>query len=268
MSARRRPDISALSSTPVTETAPSAPSSGFPDHLRDQVQGERRNGVSGEPTSPPLAPLEDMPRVGEPADSGEEEADREKGKRRRSPLRSGLEWFAVIGGAVLVALVVKTFLFQAFYIPSPSMSPTLVQNDRVLVNKLAYHFHDVHRGDVVVFERPPTEPSEEIKDLIKRVMALPGERISVVSDRVSINGHLLNEPYVHGLPTTYGSCGLGKVKGIDTKAGLLIPKGTVFVMGDNRTNSHDGRCFGPISKKLIVGRAFMIIWPPSKIGTL
>ena len=95
-------------------------------------------------------------------------------------MRSAVEWIAVIGGAVVVALVVKTFLFQAFYIPSPSMSPTLVQNDRVLVNKLAYHFHDVHRGDVVVFERPPTEPSEEIKDLIKRVIALPGERVSII----------------------------------------------------------------------------------------
>ena len=183
-------------------------------------------------------------------------------------MRSAVEWIAVIVGAVVVALVVKTFLFQAFYIPSPSMSPTLVQNDRVLVNKLAYHFHDVHRGDVVVFERPPTETSEEIKDLIKRVIGLPGDRVSIMGNRVAVNGRQLTESYVHGLPTTYSSCGLGKVQGIDTKAGLRIPKGTVFVMGDNRTDSHDGRCFGPISTKLIVGRAFMIIWPPSKIGTL
>ncbi len=189
-------------------------------------------------------------------------------KKPRSSLRSAVEWIAVIGGAVLVALVVKTFLFQAFYIPSPSMSPTLVQNDRVLVNKLAYHFHDVHRGDVVVFERPPTEPSQDIKDLIKRVIALPGDRISITGDRVSINGRQIYESYVHRLPTTYASCGLGKVQGIDTKAGLRIPKGMVFVMGDNRTDSHDGRCFGPIAEKLIVGRAFVVIWPPSKIGSL
>ncbi|MDQ6698183.1 MAG: signal peptidase I [Actinomycetota bacterium] len=196
------------------------------------------------------------------------EPEEKSGKKPRSALRSAVEWIVVIGGAVLVALVVKTFLFQAFYIPSPSMSPTLVQNDRVLVNKLAYHFHDVHRGDVVVFERPPTEPTEDIKDLIKRVIGLPGDRVSIMGDRVNINGHQITEPYVHGLPTTYASCGLGKVDGIDTKGGLLVPKGTVFVMGDNRTDSHDGRCFGPIKKSLIVGRAFMIIWPPSKIGTL
>jgi len=189
-------------------------------------------------------------------------------KKPRSSLRSSLEWIAVIGGAVLVALVVKTFLFQAFYIPSPSMSPTLVENDRVLVNKLAYHAHGVHHGDVVVFERPPTEPSQDIKDLIKRVIALPGERISIRADRVRINGRLLEEPYVHGKATTYSNCGLGNVKGIDTPGGLRIPKGTVFVMGDNRTDSHDGRCFGPISQKLIVGRAFLIIWPLSKVGTL
>ena len=84
---------------------------------------------------------------------------------------------------------------------------------------------------------------------------------------MSINGRQIYESYVHNLPTTFTSCGLGKVDGIDTKAGLRIPKGTVFVMGDNRTDSHDGRCFGPIPKKLIVGRAFLIIWPPSKIGT-
>ena len=170
--------------------------------------------------------------------------------RRSRPLRNTLEWIGVVVGAVAVALVVKTFLFQAFYIPSPSMSPTLVKNDRVLVNKLAYRFHDVHRGDVVVFERPPTEGAEEIKDLIKRVVALPGERISIQNGQVRINGRLLNEPYVHGLPTeaTVG-CGTGVVQGIDTPQGLLIPKGRVFVMGDNRVNSHDGRCFGPISTR-------------------
>lgn len=213
-------------------------------------------------------PLQGDPPVG---GGGSQEQQDDKDKRRkkqRSSLRSAIEWVLVIGGAVVVALVVKTFLFQAFYIPSPSMSPTLVENDRVLVNKLAYRFHDVHRGDVVVFKRPPTEPSEDIKDLIKRVIALPGDRLTITGDQVRVDGRLLTEPYVHGLPTTYSSCGLGKVQGIDTKAGLLIPKGTVFVMGDNRTDSHDGRCFGPISTKLIVGRAFMIIWPPSKIGTL
>lgn len=220
--------------------------------------------VGGEPrpSSPPCPP---GPGGAEPATAQGEGTEPEAG---RSPLRSVIEWVVVIAGAVLVALVVKTFLFQAFYIPSPSMSPTLVENDRVLVNKLAYRAHDVRRGDVVVFERPPTESAEQIKDLIKRVVGISGDHVSIQGDRVRVNGRLIDEPYVHGSPTTVGVCGTGDVTGLSTPQGLLIPKHTVFVMGDNRTNSHDGRCFGPIAEKLIVGRAFLIIWPPSKVGTL
>ena len=191
-----------------------------------------------------------------------------KAKHQRSPLRNLLEWGAVIIGAIAVAFVVKTFLFQAFWIPSPSMSPTLVKGDRVLVNKLSYDLHDVNRGDVIVFERPPTEDASQIKDLIKRVVAVGGDRVSIMDGKVRLNGKVLDEPYTHGLPTTYSSCGVGDVDGIDTKAGLKIPDGEVFVMGDNRINSHDGRCFGPIDEDLIVGRAFFIIWPPSKVGGL
>ena len=84
----------------------------------------------------------------------------------------------MIVGALLVALLIKTFLLQAFYIPSRSMEPTLRIGDRVLVNKLSYKMHDINRGDIVVFERPPDEPPDAIKDLIKRVIALPGETIS------------------------------------------------------------------------------------------
>jgi len=191
-----------------------------------------------------------------------------KSKDARSPLRNLLEWGGVILGAIAVAFLVKTFLFQAFWIPSPSMSPTLVKGDRVLVNKLSYKLHDVNRGDVVVFERPPTEDASQIKDLIKRVVAVGGDRVSIMDGKVRVNGKVIDESYTHDLPTTYSSCGIGDVDGIDTTAGLRIPKGEVFVMGDNRVNSHDGRCFGPIDEDLIVGRAFFIIWPPSEIGGL
>ena len=184
--------------------------------------------------------------------------------KHRSPLRNLLEWGGVIIGAIAVAFLVKTFLFQAFWIPSPSMSPTLVKGDRVLVNKLSYDLHDVNRGDVVVFERPATEDTSQIKDLIKRVVAVGGDRVSIMDGKVRLNGKVIDEPYTHDLPTTYSSCGIGEVDGIDTEAGLKIPKGEVFVMGDNRVNSHDGRCFGPIDEDLIVGRAFFIIWPPSE----
>lgn len=187
----------------------------------------------------------------------------------KSSTRNALEWVAVIVSAVLIAVVVRTFIFQTFWIPSPSMATTLVENDRVLVNKLSYRVGDVERGDVVVFERPGNMASSEIKDLIKRVIALPGERVSIIDGAVRIDGRPLSEPYTDGEVTEAKvGCGNGRTAGIDTEVGLEVPAGHVLVMGDNRTNSDDGRCFGPIDTDLIVGRAFVIMWPPSKIGGL
>ncbi|MBX3286060.1 MAG: signal peptidase I [Acidimicrobiales bacterium] len=189
-------------------------------------------------------------------------------KAQKSPTRNVVEWIGVIAGAVLIAVVVRTFVFQTFWIPSPSMATTLVKDDRVLVNKLSYRLHDPRRGDVIVFERPPNEQGD-IKDLIKRVIGLPGERISIIDGEVRIDGRVLDEPYTHGLPTEPKvGCGLGDTTGIDTEQGFEIPPDHLFVMGDNRTNSQDGRCFGPIDEDLVVGRAFFIIWPLSKTGGL
>lgn len=188
--------------------------------------------------------------------------------RTSSQTRNIIEWVVVIGGAIAIALVVRMFILQTFWIPSPSMSPTLVQNDRVLVNKLAYKFHDVNRGDVVVFERPPNEPPSDIKDLIKRVVALPGEHVSIMDGKVTVDGKVLDEPYTHGLQTVLDSCPITYVPGIDTEAGFEVPEGHVLVLGDNRVNSHDGRCFGPIDEDLIVGRAFFLLWPPAHAGGL
>ncbi|WP_421120064.1 signal peptidase I [Aquihabitans daechungensis] len=204
----------------------------------------------------------------EPAGDGSGEDLPKKAKPPKSQTRNLLEWVAVIGGAILIAVIVRTFLLQTFWIPSPSMSPTLVENDRVLVNKLAYRFHDVNRGDVIVFERPPTEQPSEIKDLIKRVVGLPGERVSIMDGKVSIDGRPLEEPYTHGLETVLDSCPITYVPGIDTKAGYKIPEDHLLVLGDNRVNSHDGRCFGAIDEDLVVGRAFFLMWPPGHAGGL
>lgn len=172
-------------------------------------------------------------------------------------MRNAIEWAAIVLGAFAVALVIKTFLIQAFYIPSPSMFPTLQENDRVLVNKLSYDLHDVNRGDLVVFERPPGEADSQIKDLIKRVIALPGEVVSECGDgTVCIDGTPLEEPY---LPEGITSLDIERT---------TVPEGHVFVMGDNRENSRDSRIFGPIDQDLIVGRAFVRIWPLSELGLL
>jgi signal peptidase I len=175
----------------------------------------------------------------------------------RSGWRNAVEWIVIIAAALTVALVVKTFLFQAFYIPSESMMPTLKPGDRVLVNKLSYRLHPIHRGDIVVFKRPPGEGGDPaIKDLIKRVIGLPGDTIETVNNQVWINGQPLNEPYlVAGTATT----SLVKHK---------IAPDEYFVMGDNRTNSKDSRFIGAIPRSLIVGRAFVRVWPLSAVGLL
>ncbi len=174
---------------------------------------------------------------------------------RRSSRRNLIEWGLVVGGSVLVALIVRGLLLQAFYIPSESMVPTLRVRDRVLVNKLSYRFDEVERGDIVVFERPPNETAD-IKDLIKRVVGLPGETVEGRDGTVFIDGAPLDESY---LPEGTVTSEFGPV---------LVGADEVWVMGDNRSNSSDSRVFGPISEDLIVGRAFLRIWPLSRIGLL
>lgn len=176
--------------------------------------------------------------------------------KSRSAIKSFVEWVIVLGGALIVAFVVKTFLIQAFYIPSSSMEDTLLIGDRVLVNKLSYDFGEVERGDIVVFERPPHDTGNpDIKDLIKRVIALPGETVELRNGEVFIDGRRLQEPY---LDANDGA----------TVEPREVPAGHYWVMGDNRGQSKDSRFFGPIPEDLIVGRAFVRIWPVSAFKLL
>ena len=180
--------------------------------------------------------------------------------------------------ALVLTLLVKTNLAQAFYIPSPSMEPQLEEGDRVIVSRTAYRLHDVHRGDIVVFPSPAVVPEEESlaarvmhdvleavalrdpgdEELIKRVIGLPGETISAVAGRVVVDGRVLLEPY---LPGAVRTADFGPVD---------VPEGPVFVMGDNRGNSHDSRFtdIGPIDIDTIVGRAVARIWPPHRAAFL
>ncbi|HEV3352494.1 MAG TPA: signal peptidase I [Acidimicrobiales bacterium] len=200
-----------------------------------------------DPSPPPAAPPAELP-PSPPVHEAE--------PPQRSSVRSAVEWVVIVVAALLAALLIKTFLLQAFYIPSDSMNPTLVQRDRVLVNKLSYHFHDVHRGDIVVFKRPPGENDPQIKDLIKRVIGLPGDTIEGRDGQILINGRVLHEPYT------------AKNSPMSDFSSRTVPAGHYFVMGDNRGNSKDSRVFGPIAKSLIVGRAFIRVWPLSRITLL
>ncbi len=187
--------------------------------------------------------------------------------RGPSILRSAVEWLVVLGGALVVALVIRTFLFATFWIPSASMHPTLLEKDRVIVNKLSYKVHDVHRGDIVVFSKPPgesdiTENGRQVKDLIKRVVGLPGETVSLRNGKVLVDGKVLAEPYLPRGTRTEPIC--------DLRTSFEVPEGAVFVMGDNRANSKDARCFRDhsIRTSSIVGRAFVRIWPFSRFDGL
>jgi signal peptidase I len=198
-----------------------------------------------------------------------------------STARAAAEIPILIVVAALIAFVVKTFIAQPFYIPSESMVPQLRVNDRVVVSKLAYHFHSPRRGDIVVFDNPdeatfPTakrhynpvirvirgigsavglvQPSTE--EFIKRVVGLPGETVEGHQGHVYVNGHLLIEPYLpDGVLTT------------DFQP-VVVPAGDLWVMGDNRNNSRDSRFFGPIRRKTVVGRTIVRIWPPGHASFL
>ena len=200
--------------------------------------------IAAEPADEPVAPVAPVEPVAPPP------------ARRPGGMRSAIEWIAIIVGALILALVVKTLVLQAFYIPSSSMEDTLDIGDRVLVNKLSYHMHAVHRGDIVVFKRPKAESDPRVKDLIKRVIGMPGETIEGRDGHVFVDGRELHESYIK---TGTDTNNLGKV---------TIPPGQYFVLGDNRTNSKDSRSFGPIPRSLIVGRAFIRVWPLSSLGLL
>lgn len=207
-----------------------------------------------------------------PGSTTEPDADATEAAKSARRKRAAIEWVVLIGAALIIALVIKTFLFQAFYIPSESMVPTLKVGDRVLVNKLSYDLHDVNRGDIVVFEAPKSAQSGDIEDLVKRVIGLPGDTVTYDdAGNVVINGKRLDEPYLPEGTTTEPlaqpvppGCGTPA----EGQPGCVVPKGKVFVLGDNRGSSKDGRAFGPIEEDSIVGRVFVRIWPLDSIGTL
>ncbi|NLV54518.1 MAG: signal peptidase I [Acidimicrobiales bacterium] len=189
--------------------------------------------------------------------------------RRRRQVRSAVEWVVVIGGALVVALLVRTFLFTTFWIPSGSMEPTLMGNgrhDRVVVNKIAYRIGEPERGDIIVFSLPPGVQVEavngqEVNDLIKRIVGLPGETITLRDGDVYVDGERLDEPYLPDGTETTATCG------VDT---FEVPEGAVFVMGDNRGASHDARCWEQhwVDEDTIVGKAILRIWPLGAFGRI
>jgi signal peptidase I len=225
-------------------------------------------------STPPVAPA---------SPNGAAPGSTETTERKRRINRTVIEWGALLLAAVVLALGIKTFLFQAFYIPSGSMIPTLEIGDRVLVNKLSYDLHDVNRGDIVVFEADPNPGWRDTgnEDLVKRVIALPGETVDACGDesasptQVCIDGRELKESYLpEGTTTDMHQIELGEGKAkygcaaTSPVNGCTVLPGHVFVMGDNREQSSDARVHGAIKESSIVGRVFVRIWPLDRIGFL
>jgi signal peptidase I len=165
-----------------------------------------------------------------------------------------LELVAMVTLAFVLALAIKTWVVQPFIVPSGSLEPTIMVGDRVLVNKFIYRFRQPGRGEIVVF----SDPAGKLPALIKRVVAVGGDTVDIKDGKLWLNGHALDEPYIHGKPTIPGTVAMP----------VTIPKGYVFLMGDNRTNSGDARYFGPQPITHIEGEAFCTYWPISGIKRL
>jgi signal peptidase I len=196
-------------------------------------------------------------------------------RRRRIVVETAL----IVLAAVILAVLLRTFVAQAFRIPSESMVPQLEVGDRVVVSRIAYHLHDPRRGDLVVFDCPPKAGCVQrhdnlahravgtvleallirqpaVEEYIKRVVALPGETVAGHDGAVWVGGRRLVEPY---LPRGTVTSDFGPV---------TVPPGELWMMGDNRNNSSDSRVFGTIEERTIVGRAMLRVWPPARTAFL
>ena len=155
--------------------------------------------------------------------------------------------------AVVVCVLLITYVVQAFKVQGTSMSPELKDGDRILVNKFLYYFGDIERGDVVVF----WYPEDPKLSFIKRVVALPGETVEIRSGAVLVNGTLIDETYVSGTNADLRSFPPHEVR-----------NGHFFVLGDNRKGSNDSRSWGLVPERYIYGKAFLRIWPPREAGVV
>jgi signal peptidase I len=155
--------------------------------------------------------------------------------------------------ALCFAFVIIVFLYQPVKVEGTSMAPMISDQERIFINKLVYHFEPISRGDVVVF----WYPLDPAKSFIKRVVALPGERIEIRAGRVFVDGRQLVEPYI-----------LQKYLDDTSFGPLRVPLGEYFVMGDHRDSSNDSRVFGPVPERYIYGKAVFAYWPMNHFGSI
>lgn len=167
-----------------------------------------------------------------------------------------IEGIKTIATAAILAFGIRAFVAEARYIPSSSMEPTLQVNDRLIIEKISYHFQEPKRGDVVVFNPTKALQEKDFRDaFIKRVIGLPGETIEVKTGKVYVDGQAIKEKYISEDPNyDYGP--------------VTVPERQYLVLGDNRNNSYDSHYWGHVPKEKIIGKAFVRFWPFNRLGIL
>jgi signal peptidase I len=172
-------------------------------------------------------------------------------------LRRAIEWVAVLAVAIVVSFGARAYAFQAFKVPSGSMEPTLEPGDHIVVDKLSVDFGTVHRGDIIVFRAPAAVASDcadPVPDLVKRVIGLPGDRLASRGNTILVDGRALDERWTHQEP-------LGT-----PIVPTVVPPHDYFVMGDNHPYSCDSRTWGFVPAGSVIGKVFVRVWPPSRLG--
>ena len=180
--------------------------------------------------------------------------------RASSFLRTVLSVLVLVVLVVLLSWGLRTFVFQAYEIPSGSMEETIMVGDMVFSEKVSYYFRDPEPGDIVTFQ----DPEIPGRVLIKRVIAVGGQTVDLVDGKVVVDGVALDEPYTQGK----ASEPLNPAPDVDVSYPFTVPEGRLWVMGDNRTNSQDSRYFGAIKESSVTGHAVLVYWPFQNFGAL
>lgn len=176
--------------------------------------------------------------------------NKDNSRRKRRILREVIGYIITIIAAVIIATLIRVFIFEPFIVPTPSMDPTLRVGDKVIINKLAFKFDSIERGDIIAFH----SPIEDNKELVKRAIGIEGDEISLTTEgEIFINGEKMVEDFIPG------DRDISYMNQI-----FIVEEDEVFVMGDNRNNSYDSRYFGSISEESVFGKLLTTYWPPSR----
>ena len=178
------------------------------------------------------------------------QTEKTDGSKANKVAREILGYITAIISAVIIAVLIRVFIFEPFIVPTPSMEPTLMVGDKVIINKLAYRFTSVKRGDIIAFH----STTEGDKELVKRAIAVEGDTVMLTSEgEIFVNGEKIDEDY---LPEGFAMSYLNQE--------VTLGQDEIFVMGDNRENSFDSRYFGSIPESSVFGEFLVIYWPPSR----